>query len=51
MRKVRVAIAGVGNCANSLIQWLEYYRRRVEQDYAGLIDPRIGEWRAHEIMS
>ncbi len=26
MGKVRVAIAGVGNCANSLIQGVEYYR-------------------------
>jgi myo-inositol-1-phosphate synthase len=26
MEKVRVAIAGVGNCANSLIQGVEYYR-------------------------
>ncbi|MDJ0664434.1 MAG: inositol-3-phosphate synthase [Acidimicrobiia bacterium] len=26
MSKVRVAIAGVGNCANSLIQGVEYYR-------------------------
>jgi myo-inositol-1-phosphate synthase len=25
-RKVRVAIAGVGNCANSLVQGVEYYR-------------------------
>ena len=26
MSKIRLAIAGVGNCANSLIQGLEYYR-------------------------
>ena len=25
MSKVRVAIAGVGNCANSLIQGVHYY--------------------------
>ena len=26
MGKLRLAIAGVGNCANSLVQGLEYYR-------------------------
>ncbi len=26
MNKIRVAIAGVGNCASSLIQGVEYYR-------------------------
>ena len=24
--KIRVAIAGVGNCASSLVQGIEYYR-------------------------
>ncbi len=27
MKKIRVAIAGVGNCASSLIQGVEYYKR------------------------
>ena len=27
-RKVRVAIAGVGNCASALLQGIEYYRER-----------------------
>jgi len=26
MEKIRVAIAGVGNCASSLVQGLEYYK-------------------------
>ncbi|MCI0613048.1 inositol-3-phosphate synthase, partial [bacterium] len=26
MGKIRVAIAGVGNCASSLVQGVEYYR-------------------------
>lgn len=49
MRNIRVAIAGVGNCASSLIQGLEYYRGRNEQDYAGLMHPRIGDWGASDI--
>jgi myo-inositol-1-phosphate synthase len=49
MRNIRVAIAGVGNCASSLIQGLEYYRGRNAQDYAGLMHPRIGDWGASDI--
>ncbi len=29
--KIRIAIAGVGNCASSLIQGIEYYRRNIEK--------------------
>jgi myo-inositol-1-phosphate synthase len=36
MKKIRVAIFGVGNCASSLIQGLEYYRAVPE---AGKINP------------
>jgi len=31
-RPIRVAIAGVGNCASSLVQGIAYYRRRLEKD-------------------
>ena len=30
--RIRVAVAGVGNCASSLIQGVAYYRRRLEED-------------------
>ena len=33
-RKVRVAIAGIGNCASALLQGIDYYRER---------DPRADE--------
>ena len=49
MRKIRVAIAGVGNCASSLVQGLEFYRARNERDYAGLMHPRIGNWRVSDV--
>ena len=49
MRKLRVAVAGIGNCASSLIQGLEYYRGRNEQDYAGLMHSRIGNWWVSDI--
>ncbi len=49
MKNIRVAIAGIGNCASSLIQGLVYYRTRKEQDYAGLMHSRIGQWRVGDI--
>jgi myo-inositol-1-phosphate synthase len=49
MQKVRIAIAGVGNCACSLIQGLEYYKNRDGQELAGLMHPRIGRWGCGDI--
>ena len=31
MPKVKVALAGIGNCASALIQGLEYYRQNPEE--------------------
>jgi len=50
MGTVRVAIAGVGNCASSLLQGIEYYRRRPNQDTAGLLHPEIGGYRLEDIQ-
>ena len=49
MKKIRVAIAGVGNCASSLVQGLEYYRARNEGAPAGLMQARIGDWGPSDI--
>ena len=49
MGTIRVAIAGIGNCASSLVQGIEYYRRRNDDEYIGLMHPRIGEWSCDEI--
>src|ERR671911_1437012 len=35
-KKIRVAIAGVGNCASALIQGIDYYKSVHEQDSIGL---------------
>lgn len=42
MKKIRVAIAGVGNCASSFVQGLEYYRSQAGDDATGLMHPNIG---------
>ena len=49
MQKVRVAIAGVGNCASSLIQGLEFYKAGGGGDMTGLMHPKIGEWGCGDI--
>jgi len=53
MNKIRVAIAGVGNCASALVQGIEYYRDPArlsgEDDIAGLIHREIGGYRPGDI--
>jgi myo-inositol-1-phosphate synthase len=41
MREIRVAIVGVGNCASSLTQGIEYYARGNSQDLIGLMHYEI----------
>tara|TARA_R110002072_G_scaffold46555_6_gene128692 strand:- start:1347 stop:3233 length:1887 start_codon:yes stop_codon:yes gene_type:complete len=49
MSKIKIAIAGVGNCASSLIQGLEYYRSNTGAETAGLMHPDVGGWGPTEI--
>jgi myo-inositol-1-phosphate synthase len=46
---MRLAVAGVGNCASSLLQGIEYYRTGVSTDAAGLVHPVIGGYRLEDI--
>ncbi|MEM9776365.1 MAG: inositol-3-phosphate synthase, partial [Chloroflexota bacterium] len=48
--KVRVAIVGVGNCANALIQGVEYYRDAdVDQEIPGLMHATVGDYHISDI--
>jgi myo-inositol-1-phosphate synthase len=49
MATIKIAIAGVGNCASSLVQGLEYYRHRPDSDVIGVMHPEIGDYRARDI--
>ncbi len=50
MSKVRVAIAGVGNCANSLIQGVEYYKDAdPDQFVPGLMHVDLGGYHIRDI--
>ncbi len=51
---IRIAIAGVGNCASALLQGLQYYassraRRGNTADAAGLLHPQIGPYSPGDI--
>ncbi|MDA8169223.1 MAG: inositol-3-phosphate synthase [Nitrospiraceae bacterium] len=51
-KKIRVAIAGVGNCASSLVQGIEYYRRLGKEHLdsgLGLMHSEIGPYGAGDI--
>ena len=50
MAKIRVAIAGVGNCASSLVQGLEFYRGKDSGSYAGLMHPKVGHYGVSDIQ-
>src|SRR5215213_6637239 len=48
--KIRVAIAGVGNCASSLIQGVEYYRDANEEDVVpGLMNVKLGQYHVGDV--
>ncbi len=49
MKKIEVAVAGIGNCASSLIQGIEYYKGSGHREFAGLMHPDIGGWRPNDI--
>ena len=59
MPRIRIAIAGVGNCASSLVQGIHYYAAAAARsadgngqrgnDTTGLMHPAIGGWRVEDI--
>ncbi|MHC1599754.1 MAG: inositol-3-phosphate synthase [Candidatus Methanospirareceae archaeon] len=49
MRKIRLAIAGVGNCASSLVQGIEYYKHRDVKDCIGLMHYEVSGYRPGDI--
>jgi myo-inositol-1-phosphate synthase len=50
MSKVRLAIVGVGNCASSLVQGLEYYRDASSEDRVpGLMHVQLGPYHVSDV--
>src|SRR3990172_1176111 len=49
LRKIRVAVVGVGNCASALVQGTEYYKIRGEDDSIGLTSYSLGGYEPSDI--
>lgn len=50
MGKIRVAIVGVGNCASSLVQGVEFYRNAKENEFVpGLMHVNLGGYHVRDI--
>jgi myo-inositol-1-phosphate synthase len=47
--RIKVAIAGVGNCASALVQGVEYYRSRQGSSFEGVMRRSIGGYRCGDI--
>jgi myo-inositol-1-phosphate synthase len=48
MTKIKIAIAGIGNCASSLIQGIEYYKTE-NREPIGLMHREIGGYKPGDI--
>jgi myo-inositol-1-phosphate synthase len=49
LEKIKLAIAGLGNCASSLIQGIEYYKNSDDDNCIGLMHRSIGGYRPGDI--
>src|SRR6266566_2910205 len=52
MGKIKVALAGVGNCASALIQGIQYYRKNPPSENGlttGLMHPSFGPYKVEDI--
>jgi len=47
--KIKLAIAGLGNCASSLIQGIEYYKNSDDDNWIGLMHRSVGGYRPGDI--
>jgi len=49
LKKIKLAIAGLGNCASSLIQGIEYYKNSDDGNCIGLMHRSVGGYRPGDI--
>ncbi len=50
MSKIRVAVIGVGNCASSLVQGIEYYKNAKETDFIpGVMHVNLGGYHIRDV--
>ena len=49
MNRIKIAIVGIGNCASSLIQGIEYYHSEENTEHIGLMHYDLGGYKPHDI--
>ena len=49
MDKIRIAIIGIGNCASSLLQGVEYYNSKNGEETIGLMHWDLGGYKPYDI--
>ena len=49
MKKIKIAIIGIGNCTSSLVQGIEFYKNKSEKDAIGLMHWDIGGYMPGDI--
>jgi myo-inositol-1-phosphate synthase len=49
MEKIKIAIVGLGNCASSLLQGIEYYKGKSDENAIGLMHWDVGGYKAYDI--
>ena len=50
MGKIKIAIVGIGNCASSLLQGIEYYKTKHSADAIGLMHYELGGYKPYDIQ-
>ena len=50
MERIKIAIVGIGNCASSLVQGMEYYKSKGSKDAIGLMHWQIGGYKPYDIQ-
>jgi myo-inositol-1-phosphate synthase len=50
MEKIRIGIVGIGNCASSLLQGIEYYKNKDGKEAIGLMHWLIGGYKPSDIQ-
>ncbi len=49
MKKIKIAIVGVGNCASSLVQGIHYYKNKDRKSASGLMNWSINDYTPNDI--
>ena len=49
VKKIKVALVGIGNCFSGLIQGIEFYRKDPSQQVIGIIHEKLQDYGIHDI--